>query len=114
VLTSLDANDLASAGVQGDVESQVERLAALARDSGLAGIVCSGQEVDAAKRLWPDGFFVVPGVRPAEGAAGDQKRIVTPREALDRGASVLVIGRPITQAEDPGEAARTIAAGLRE
>ena len=114
VLTSLDAADLASTGIEGDVESQVERLAVLARDSGLDGIVCSGQEVGTARRLWPDGFFVVPGVRPAEGAAGDQKRIVTPREALARGASILVIGRPITQAEDPGEAARTIAASLQE
>ena len=112
VLTSLDRSDLASTGVQGDVESQVERLAVLARDAGLDGIVCSGREVGAAKRLWPEGFFVVPGVRPADGAAGDQKRVITPREALDRGASILVVGRPITESEDPGEAARTIAAGL--
>ena len=114
VLTSLDQDDLAATGVHGDVETQVKRLAVLARDAGLDGIVCSGQEVGTARRLWPDGFFVVPGVRPAEGAAGDQKRIVTPREALARGASILVIGRPITQAEDPGEAARTIATSLQE
>ena len=112
VLTSLDQSDLASTGIQGDVESQVERLAVLARDAGLDGIVCSGREVGAAKRLWPEGFFVVPGVRPADGAAGDQKRVITPREALDRGASILVVGRPITEARDPGEAARTIATGL--
>jgi orotidine-5'-phosphate decarboxylase len=114
VLTSLDAADLASTGVGGDVERQVERLAVLARDAGLDGIVCSGQEVGAARQLWPNGFFVVPGVRPAEGAAGDQKRIVTPREAIARGASILVIGRPITGAEDPGEVARTIATSLQE
>jgi orotidine-5'-phosphate decarboxylase len=113
VLTSLDSSDLEAAGVRGGVEAQVERLAGLARASGLDGIVCSGREVGAAKRVWPDGFFVVPGVRPAEGAAaGDQKRIVTPRQALDDGASILVVGRPITQAVDPVAAARTIAATL--
>ena len=112
VLTSLDRDDLAATGIHGEVESQVERLAGLARDAGLDGIVCSGQEVGAARRLWPEGYFVVPGVRPSEGAAADQKRVITPREALDRGASILVIGRPITEARDPGEAARTIAASL--
>ena len=65
-----------------------------------------------AKRFWPDGFFVVPGIRPAEGDAADQKRVMTPREALDNGASILVIGRPIAGAGDPGEAARAIAATL--
>jgi len=114
VLTSLDSGDLEAAGVAGGVEAQVERLAALARSAGLDGIVCSGREVAAAKRAWSDGFFVVPGVRPAdEGAApGDQKRVVTPRQALDDGASILVVGRPITQAEDPVAAARAIAATL--
>ena len=114
VLTSLDLADLASTGIPGGVESQVERLAALARDAGLDGIVCSGRVVAAARRLWPNGFFVVPGVRPAEGAIGDQKRVITPREALAAGASILVIGRPITEADDPGAAARTIAASLQE
>jgi orotidine-5'-phosphate decarboxylase len=71
-------------------------------------VVCSGAEVAAAKKAWPQGFFVVPGVRPADGPVGDQKRVVTPRAALDAGASVLVIGRPITQAEDPDQAARAI------
>ncbi len=66
----------------------------------------------AAKKLWPDGFFVVPGVRPADGQAGDQKRVMTPRKALDAGASILVVGRPITQAEDPDLAARAIEATL--
>ena len=65
-----------------------------------------------AKRHWPDGFFVVPGVRPAEAGAADQKRVITPREALDNGASILVIGRPIAEADDPQEAARAIAATL--
>jgi orotidine-5'-phosphate decarboxylase len=99
-------------GVSGDSHGQVERLAALAREAGLDGIVCSGSEVAAAKRLWPNGFFVVPGVRPANGESGDQKRVITPRQALDNGASILVIGRPITQAGNPDQAARAIEATL--
>lgn len=112
VLTSLDRDDLAAIGIAADPHEQVVRLAALAREAGLDGIVCSGAEVAAAKAEWPDGFFVVPGVRPAEAALGDQKRIVTPRGALDRGASLLVVGRPITQAADPDQAARAIEATL--
>jgi orotidine-5'-phosphate decarboxylase len=112
VLTSLDEDDLASIGVATDPHAQVARLTALAREAGLDGIVCSGAEVAAARKIWPDGFFVVPGVRPADGAAGDQKRVVTPRQALDAGASILVVGRPITQAADPDQAARAIAATL--
>jgi orotidine-5'-phosphate decarboxylase len=112
VLTSLDAEDLRSIGAQADTHAQVERLTALAREAGLDGVVCSGAEVRAARKAWPDGFFVVPGVRPGGGAVGDQKRVVTPRAALDAGASVLVIGRPITQAEDPDQAARDIEATL--
>jgi orotidine-5'-phosphate decarboxylase len=112
VLTSLDAEDLRSTGLDPDPHGQVERLTALAREAGLDGVVCSGNEVAAAKRLWSDGFFVVPGVRPAEGPAGDQKRVMTPRSALDAGASILVIGRPITQADDPDAAARAIESTL--
>ena len=112
VLTSLDGEDLRTIGLDPDPHAQVSRLTELARDAGLDGVVCSGEEVKAAKALWPDGFFVVPGVRPAGGAVGDQKRVVTPREALDRGASILVIGRPITQADNPDEAARAIEATL--
>lgn len=112
VLTSLDDADLESAGVGGGVAVQVARLAAVARDAGLDGIVCSGREVAAAKQAWPEGFFVVPGVRPAEAGMGDQKRVITPREALDGGASILVIGRPITAADDHAAAARAIAAAL--
>jgi orotidine-5'-phosphate decarboxylase len=112
VLTSLDESDLTSVGYQGDPHEQVMRLTLLAKEAGLDGVVCSGEEVAAAKKLWPKGFFVVPGVRPANGVVGDQKRVVTPRQALDRGASVLVIGRPITQAKDPDLAARAIEATL--
>jgi len=112
VLTSLDASDLMATGITADPAEQVQRLAALARESGLDGIVCSGAEVKAAHRSWPDGFFVVPGVRPEGSSAGDQKRVVTPRQALDGGASILVIGRPITASEDPRSAVREIAATL--
>jgi len=112
VLTSLDRSDLRDAGVAGSPADQVKRLAGLARASGLDGIVCSGAEVGAAHKAWPKGFFVVPGVRPAGSGVGDQKRVVTPRAALDDGASILVIGRPITAAPDPAEALRAIAATL--
>jgi orotidine-5'-phosphate decarboxylase len=112
VLTSLDQSDLRSIGVESAPNKQVERLAALARESGLDGIVCSGAEVKAAHSAWPDGFFVVPGVRPAGSAVGDQKRVVTPRAAVDDGASILVIGRPITEAADPASAAREIAQSI--
>lgn len=113
MLTSLDGPDLTSIGLAPDPHEQVVRLAELAKSAGVDGIVCSGSEVAAAKRAWKDGFFVVPGVRPANGSAlGDQKRVVTPRAALDAGASILVVGRPITQAEDPDQAARAIEATL--
>ena len=112
VLTSLDASDLESAGVSGSPHDQVLRLTAAAREAGLDGVVCSGSEVKAAHKLWPQGFFVVPGVRPADGVVGDQKRVVTPRAALDAGASILVVGRPITQAADPDAAVRAIEATL--
>ncbi len=112
VLTSLDTSDLAAAGVSGSPADQVRRLADLAAEAGLDGIVCSGAEVKAACAAWPKGFFVVPGVRPEGSGVGDQKRIVTPRAALDDGASILVIGRPITEAPNPADAVRSIAATL--
>jgi orotidine-5'-phosphate decarboxylase len=108
VLTSLDESDLARTGVSGTPRDQAMRLAELAQSAGLDGIVCSGQEVGDIHRQWKDGFLVVPGLRPANGKTGDQKRTVTPREARNAGASVLVIGRPITRAEDPLAAARAI------
>jgi orotidine-5'-phosphate decarboxylase len=112
MLTSLDDSDLTSIGLKPDPHEQVMRLTELARASGVDGIVCSGNEVAAAKKIWHDGFFVIPGVRPANGVVGDQKRVVTPRAALDAGASILVVGRPITQAADPDLAAREIEATL--
>ncbi len=112
VLTSLDDGDLNMMGVAGSAYDQALRLADLAQEAGLDGIVCSGQEVAAIHRRWKDGYLVVPGLRPADGKLGDQKRAVTPRAARDAGASVLVIGRPISRAEDPVAAARAIEATL--
>ncbi len=112
VLTSLDDHDLSRVGVPDAPDLQVARLAALAQEAGLDGIVCSGHEVKAVKKSWKDGFFVVPGLRPAGGNSADQKRTVTPRQARDDGANVLVVGRPITKAEDPDAAARAIVGTL--
>ncbi len=112
VLTSLDDSDLDSVGVGSGVCEQVDRLSALARRCGLDGIVCSAAEVKRASAQWPDGFFVVPGIRPQGSATGDQKRTATPRSAVESGASILVIGRPITQASDPAAACQAIAASL--
>lgn len=112
LLTSLDEGDMVATGIGGSAHDQVMRLADLAHSSGLDGIVCSGHEVAAVHSQWKDGFFVVPGLRPADPhdriGHGDQKRTVTPRQARDAGASVLVIGRPIARAEDPVAAARAI------
>ena len=112
LLTSLDESDLVSAGVTGSPANQVKRLAGLAREAGLDGIVCSGAEVRTARAEWPESFIVVPGVRPLGSGAADQKRVVTPRDAINDGASVLVIGRPITGAPSPARAIEEIAATL--
>ena len=113
VLTSLDRGDLVDIGVPAAPEHQVVRLAELSRRSGLDGIVCSGAEVAAAKHAWPNGFFVVPGVRPGGAAEADQKRVMTPQDALSAGASILVIGRPITASDDPAGASAAIAGALQ-
>jgi orotidine-5'-phosphate decarboxylase len=112
MLTSLDERDLTRTGVAGSAHDQVLRLAELAQLSGLDGIVCSGQEVGEVRKAWKDGFFVVPGLRLGGNSIGDQKRVVTPRQARDDGASVLVVGRPVSRAEDPVAAARAIEATL--
>jgi orotidine-5'-phosphate decarboxylase len=116
VLTSLDEDDLRQTGIRDKPADQALRLAELAHSAGLDGIVCSGHEVGPVHRQWRDGFLVVPGLRPritnGGGEHGDQKRTVTPREARDAGASVLVVGRPISRAEDPLSAARAIEATL--
>jgi orotidine-5'-phosphate decarboxylase len=113
-LTSLDQSDLDSIGVQGDPAGQVQRLAALAREAGVDGIVCSGAEVAQVRASWPSGFLVVPGVRPAGAEAGDQKRVVTPAQAIADGASALVIGRPITEAANAAQAIAEIEASLSQ
>jgi orotidine-5'-phosphate decarboxylase len=112
VLTSIDDKNLQPIGISKSPHEVALRLAELARKSGLDGIVCSGHEVRDIRKQWKDGFFVVPGLRLANGNHGDQKRIVTPRQARDAGASVLVVGRPISRAEDPLAAARAIEATL--
>ncbi len=109
VLTSLDGDDLASVGQDASVADQVDRLALLAQDSGLDGIICAPQEIARLRSLCGTDFtLMVPGIRPAGSDAGDQKRVMTPAEAMALGADHLVIGRPITRAEDPGQAARAI------
>ncbi len=112
VLTSLDHADLASIGVERDPSGQVGRLTDLTRAAGLDGIVCSGNELGAVHARWNDGYLIVPGIRLAAAEVDDQKRIMTPRDALDAGASMLVIGRPITLADDPAAALAAIAATL--
>ncbi len=113
VLTSLDDADLAAIGGSPPVAAQAVRLARLARDCGLDGVVCSPREIAPVREACgPDFTLVVPGIRPAGAAKGDQKRVMTPAEALAAGADWLVIGRPITEAADPADAARRIAAEL--
>ena len=111
-LTSLDRNDLRRTGIEGTALAQVMRLAELDQAAGLDGIVCSGHEVAGVHRQWKNGFFVVPGLRLKSQRSADQKRVVSPREARDFGASVLVVGRPISRARDPVAAARAIEATL--
>lgn len=109
VLTSMDANELTGIGITASPAQQVLRLAKLAKKSGIDGMVCSAEEVAALrKETGPNTLLVVPGIRLAGGAIDDQKRIATPAQAIADGASMLVVGRPITRAADPAEAARTI------
>ena len=109
VLTSLDEDDLIAVGQTVPVLDQVRRLAALAQSSGLDGVVCSPAEVAALRSdCGPDFVLMVPGIRPAGSAIGDQKRVMTPRDAVGQGADYLVIGRPITQAPNPAQAAMSI------
>jgi len=114
VLTSLDAADLRDIGFQEDPAALVLKFAKMAQASGLDGVVCSSHEIARLREACgPDFHLVVPGIRPAGSDLADQKRVMTPREALDLGANVLVIGRPITAAPDPAAAAQSIAAELR-
>ena len=109
VLTSMAQQDLSEIGIDATPADLVLRLTTLARDSGLDGVVCSAQEAAALRREFGDNFcLVTPGIRPADAAADDQSRIMTPRAALEAGSSYLVIGRPITRADDPLRALRGI------
>jgi orotidine-5'-phosphate decarboxylase len=113
VLTSLDQRDLEHAGVRGSVGDQVSRLAALALNSGCHGVVASAQEAAMLRAELGDNFLIVtPGVRPVGVEHGDQARVVTPAEAMASGASYIVVGRPITEAENPAEEAREILAQM--
>ncbi len=110
VLTSLWSGDLVATGIDDNMEDQVLRLAALAENCGLDGVVCSPREVAALRReRGPDFKLVVPGIRPAWAATDDQKRVETPADTVAAGADYLVIGRPITESQDPADAARRIA-----
>ena len=114
VLTSQDSNTLAELGGETDVAKQVERLALLAAKSGLRGLVCSPLEIAALRRILPPEIqLVTPGIRTGAEKADDQKRTLTPREAIQAGASWLVVGRPITAAADPRAAAESILNSLR-
>jgi orotidine-5'-phosphate decarboxylase len=113
MLTSLGDEDLPSVGLIPPVGDQVLRLAALAQQCGLDGVVCSAHEIARLRQeLGPDFLVVVPGIRPAGAALGDQRRVMGPAEARDAGANILVVGRPITGAADPALAAREIAQSL--
>ena len=115
ILTSLKDEELRRIGFAHAVADQVLRLAVLAKDSGLDGVVCSPHEIESIKRECGDDFLVVtPGIRPAWAAAQDQKRIMTPAEAIGKGADYLVIGRPITGAPSPQEAFLKVLAELEE
>lgn len=113
VLTSMDESDLEAVGQRPPVDEQVVRLAKLAQSCGLDGVVCSARELPAIRSACgPDFLTIVPGIRPAGADTGDQKRVVTPQQAMADGANFLVIGRPITQAADPRAAALDIVRSL--
>jgi orotidine-5'-phosphate decarboxylase len=112
VLTSLDDLELARLGIVGGVESLVTGLTQAARTAGIAGLVCSGQELPVVRRLWPAARLVVPGIRLDGQDPEDQRRIVSPAQAYRLGATDLVVGRAVVQQPDPGAALRRIQAEL--
>ncbi|MBV8373441.1 MAG: orotidine-5'-phosphate decarboxylase [Candidatus Eremiobacteraeota bacterium] len=115
ILTSIAPEDFNELGLQGGPGENAIRLAALARDAGCAGVVCSAHEVRDLKRFFGDDFLALtPGIRPVGTAHGDQKRAASPAQAVAAGADYLVVGRPITQADEPLEAARSILEQMRE
>ncbi len=115
VLTSMSDSDLAETGIQATAEQQVLKLAKLAQQAGLDGVVCSAQEARMLKRDLGASFkLITPGIRPANSAAGDQKRVMTPEAAIEAGVDYMVIGRPITQAADPTASVSEILASIGE
>lgn len=114
VLTSMDERQLRAVGVAAAPAEQVLRLARIAWEAGVRGFVSSAEEVSAMRQAFPDATLVIPGIRPAGAAVGDQKRVATPAAAIEAGADYLVIGRPITQAADPLAAAWAILAEIEE
>jgi orotidine-5'-phosphate decarboxylase len=115
LLTSLDQSDLDEVGIKGPVQDRVVALARLAQDCGLDGVVCSAREIAALREACGPAFkLVVPGIRPAWSETGDQKRVMTPAQAVASGADYLVIGRPISAAADPAAAAKRVIAELEE
>lgn len=113
VLTSLDQADLTMTGIKDNLNDQVSRLADLAESCRLDGVVCSPYEITGLRKQFGKDFaLVVPGIRPEGSDKGDQKRVMTPAEALKKGASYLVIGRPLTQAKDPAATAKAILASF--
>ena len=109
ILTSMDARDLAGVGISGTPEENVVRLATLAHSCGLDGVVCSSRETPGLRdRLGADFKLVTPGIRPSGSRQDDQRRVMTPVDAITSGSSYLVIGRPVTQADDPVSVLRTI------
>ena len=114
VLTSLTSDDLRETGINEDAGEHVLRLARLARDSGLDGVVCSSREAQMLRRELGGNFLLVtPGIRPAGAAGDDQRRVKTPAQAIEAGSDYLVIGRPITQAQDPMKALEAIEKEIR-
>ena len=113
LLTSLDEKAIEEVGYKENVRDRVIQMAKLTQEAGLDGVVCSSHEIEAIREACGDDFILmVPGIRPTGSDVGDQKRIMTPREAMDKGATHLVIGRPITQANDPQQAAEKILQSL--
>lgn len=113
ILTSLNDEDLKDVGYAQGTAAQVERMALLTKGAGLDGVVCSAHDIAVLRAACgPDFDLMVPGIRPAGSAAGDQKRVMTPQEAVTLGATHIVVGRPITQSPAPAEAAAAIVEGL--
>ena len=114
ILTSFDAEGLARVGFSGSVDDNVKRLAALTAEAGLDGVVCSSREVPLIREAVtaPDFLTVCPGVRPEWAQKGDQKRIMTPAQAMAQGVNHIVVGRPITKAEDPVAATMKVLAEM--